>query len=214
MTGALTSPATVYAWTATAFTGAPAALFALDHALADILRSTTKPIVGQMRLTWWYDALERLGENVPAQPVLQALAREVVPGLAQTAALAQVVEGWEALLEEPLDAAAVARHGARGEALFGALTVARGMPVDAAVLAAGRGWAMADLAVHLADVRAAALARVAAGAALDEALTPRWRGARVLGALALDSRMALAGQGSAGSPRRAARVLRFGLTGR
>jgi phytoene synthase len=35
------------------------ALFALDTALGTILKTTREPIVGQMRLTWWYEALGR-----------------------------------------------------------------------------------------------------------------------------------------------------------
>src|SRR3546814_17336884 len=42
-----------------------AALFALDATLADVLRTTTEPMLGQMRLTWWHDALTRLEAAPP-----------------------------------------------------------------------------------------------------------------------------------------------------
>ena len=52
-----------------------AALFSLDDTLGQILRTTREPLVGQMRLTWWHEALRALdGAPPPAQPVLQALA--------------------------------------------------------------------------------------------------------------------------------------------
>ncbi|MEG3156086.1 squalene/phytoene synthase family protein, partial [Sphingomonas sp. RB1R13] len=57
-----------------------AALLDLDHQLASILQSTTEPMIGQMRLTWWYEALEKLDrEPAPAHPVLQRLAVSVLP---------------------------------------------------------------------------------------------------------------------------------------
>ena len=82
-----------------------AALLDLDHQLASILQSTTEPMIGQMRLTWWYEALEKLDrEPAPAHPVLQRLAASVLPGGVRGADLAPMIEGWEALLDdgEPL----------------------------------------------------------------------------------------------------------------
>src|SRR3546814_7046937 len=49
-----------------------AALFALDATLADVLRTTTEPMLGQMRLTWWHDALTRSEEHTSE---LQSLMR-------------------------------------------------------------------------------------------------------------------------------------------
>ncbi|WP_306286394.1 hypothetical protein [Sphingomonas sp. Ant20] len=74
-----------------------------------------------MRLTWWYEALGRLDTAPPpAEPVLQALARHVVPQVG-SATLATIAEGWEALLETPLDDAAVERFARlRGGQLFAA----------------------------------------------------------------------------------------------
>lgn len=210
----LTAPRTVFAWAAARFDGAPAALVALDAQLAEILRTTTQPLVGHMRLTWWHDALERLDGAVPDQPVLRALATDVLSHGVRAGALARIVEGWEALLEEPLDAAAVTRHGLRGEALFGALAEAQQIAGTPALFAAGRGWALVDLAAHLSDPVLAEHARDAATVALKAAFAGRWNAGRMLGALALDARMALGGQGAAGGPRRAMRVLRFVTTGR
>ena len=56
------------------------ALWRLDVALAAILATGTQPLISQMRLAWWREALERLDHAPPpAEPVLQALAATVLP---------------------------------------------------------------------------------------------------------------------------------------
>ena len=87
-----------------------AAVLALDDVLAGIVRTTREPIVGQMRLTWWFDALEALDrEPSPlGEPVLTALARDWRPHGGTGAMLAGMIDGWEALLSpDPLDPAAM-----------------------------------------------------------------------------------------------------------
>ena len=52
--------------------GALAALLALDDSLATLLRTTREPALGQMRLAWWREALERLDTAPPpAEPSRQ-----------------------------------------------------------------------------------------------------------------------------------------------
>jgi phytoene synthase len=191
------------------------ALFALDTALGTILKTTREPIVGQMRLTWWYEALGRLdAAPPPAEPVLQALAHHVVPQVAGTT-IATIAEGWEALLETPLDDAAVERFARlRGGQLFAAAASLLAVSDDR-IAAAGEGWALADLSLRLSDPqRAAAVAAMARGR-LDTALTGRWpRRARSLGALALLARADLtAPEHPAGSPKRVGRLLLHRLVG-
>ncbi|MDO7843016.1 hypothetical protein Q5H94_11830 [Sphingomonas sp. CA1-15] len=197
-----------------------AALFRLDDALAAILRTTSEPVVGQMRLTWWHDALTRLDtQPPPAEPVLQALAAEVLPRGVTGARLAALVEGWEALLEaDDVTEAVMRAHGeGRGAALFriaGTLVTS-----DDPVAAAGRGWALADLARHLSDAKVAAVARALAADALREATAVRWsRDGRALGALAHVARMNLSlAPGAAipvGAPGRVARLMWHRMTGR
>ena len=57
------------------------ALFALDAAMADVLRSTSEPMIGQIRLAWWRERLEELdgGKAAPAEPRLLAVERELIP---------------------------------------------------------------------------------------------------------------------------------------
>ena len=50
-----------------------AALFALDDQLAGVVRTTRDPMVGQLRLTWWHEALAALDT---APPPAQAVVTE------------------------------------------------------------------------------------------------------------------------------------------
>jgi phytoene synthase len=192
---------------------AAAALLALDDRLAAILRRTREPLVGQMRLTWWREALERLdAAPPPAEPVLAALAAEALPRGVRGADLVPIIEGWEALLDDPLDAGAIERHAIRGRALFEGIARAIGASGDP-IVPAGEGWALADLARHLTDPDARRSAADLARARLRTALARRWsRAGRPLGALAHLARLDLAGRER--SPRRVWRMLVHRLTGR
>lgn len=199
-----------------------AALFALDDALAAILRSTREPMIGQMRLTWWHDALGRLdAAPPPAEPVLRALAAHVVPRGVSGAGLADMIDGWEALLDADLaDAATLEAHArARGIGLFAAVATLSGGAAGDPVAPAGRGWALADLALHVGDRSVAAQARALAAGPIAAAAAARWsRPNRSLGALVQVARMDLAIPPGAprpvGAPRRVARLLLHRLTGR
>ncbi len=188
--------------------GALNALFALDGALGAILRTTREPMVGQMRLTWWHEALTKLDTAPPpANPVLQGLAA-LIPRVSG-ARLAGMIDGWEALLDEPLDAGAMERFAAaRGGGLFGAAGAVLGAD-HPRLPQAGEGWALADLARNLGDGEKAALARGLAAPRLAGAMRGRWPGRlRALGALVL-----LAREGEPGSPGRVARLLWHRATG-
>lgn len=199
-----------------------AALFALDDTLGQILRTTREPLVGQMRLTWWHEALSALDASPPpAQPVLQALAAHVLVQGVTGAQLAAMIDGWEALLEaEAIDSAALQLHAvARGRGLFvAARTVLGGAPGDPAE-AAGEGWALADLARNVRDPAVARRAAESASQAIAAATAVRWsRAGRPLGALAQLARMDLAVPLDTpiahGAPRRVARLALHRLTGR
>ncbi len=198
-----------------------AAVFALDDTLGQILRTTREPLVGQMRLTWWHEALVALDNAPPpAQPVLQALAAKVLPqGLSGTR-LAGMIDGWEMLLDpDPLTAPMLEAYAT---VLGGTVFAAAGRMLGAAerdpLLVAGQGWALADLARHSRDA-AAVLPTEMAATALADATRQRWsRAARALGALAHIARMDLAlPQGMSppvGAPQRVARLAWHRFTGR
>ncbi|CAN5509265.1 hypothetical protein BH09PSE4_BH09PSE4_07780 [soil metagenome] len=195
-------------------------LFALDDALAQVLRTTREPMVGQMRLTWWHDALVRLDSAPPpAEPVLQALTRDLLPLGVSGAGLTPIVEGWEELLGETVSEEALLRYAeGRGSLFVAAGRILAADPGDP-VREAGAGWALVDLAWHLSDPATAARAREMAGPRLAAAVAPRWsRAGRALGALAhlasADLANDPAGPRLQGSPRRVLRALRHRLTGR
>lgn len=198
-----------------------AALLALDDALALLLRTTREPMLGQMRLAWWRDALAKLDQAPPpGEPVLQALAAEMLPRGVAGSEIAALVDGWEVLVaEEALDAAALDRFAASRAALFvlagRALGAGEGDPLDAA----GRGWALADLAHNLDSAEERAEALALAAPLLEAATSHGWsRNGRALGAMAHLARRDLAlapGQvAPVGSPARLARLLWHRLTGR
>ena len=191
---------------------AVAALFALDAALGQVLRTTREPMVGQMRLAWWREALARLDSAPPpGEPVLQTLARDVLPLGPTGHALATIVDGWEALLGA-LDERAAVDHGrSRGGTLFEQAGVVLGAAGDP-LAEAGQGWALADLAAHLSDDALAARARAMAAPLLTDATVYRWsRNGRALGALAHIARMNLVGPAT---PWRIVRLAWHRLTGR
>ncbi|HEX8484200.1 squalene/phytoene synthase family protein [Sphingomonas sp.] len=185
------------------------ALFELDAALGAILRTTREPLLGQMRLTWWHEALVALdGGAAPAHPVLRDLGRDVVPRVSG-AMLAAMVDGWEALLDDPLDAGAMERFAAmRGGGMFVAAGAVLGIEREG-LQEAGAGWALADLAGNLGDPASGTLARTLALPRLAAAMRTAWphRG-RALGALVL-----LARDGRSGSPALAARLMWHRATG-
>ncbi|MCP8889608.1 squalene/phytoene synthase family protein [Sphingomonas faeni] len=192
------------------------ALFALDDTLGAILRTTREPLVGQMRLTWWYEALGRLDvAPAPAEPVLTALQTSVLPAGVSGTMLAAMTDGWEALLEPVLDAAAVERFARdRGRRVFELAGLILSVS-DARIGLAGEGWAMADLSQRLTDAPSRALTRARAVEALDAALRGRWPGrGRALGAMALSARFDVSDSPPPpGSPKRVGRLAWHRLTG-
>lgn len=186
-------------------------LFALDARLRRIALVARDPMIGMMRLTWWSDALERLDASLPpAEPLLQALARAVLPVGVTGAALAGLVDGWLRLLEGDSDLSAFAAE--RGGRLFALAAVLLGS-ADARVERVGEGWALVDLGAGWPSL--AAQARLLARPALAGAFATPWpRRLRPLGALGLLARSDLDAIGRPGSPRRVARLLAHRLTGR
>jgi phytoene synthase len=195
------------------------ALLALDDALASLLRATREPVLGQMRLLWWRESLEKLDTAPPpGEPVLQGMAGHVLPRGVKGAAVGEVTRGWDALNEAETFDRPVLEAFAAGR---GKLFVLAGRALDVAgdpLQQAGEGWALADLARHLSDPDAAVLARSLAKERLDFACAARWsRNGRALGAMAHLARRDLNlppdTPPSVGSPARLARLLWHRLTG-
>jgi phytoene synthase len=191
------------------------ALLALDDALGKVLRTTSEPALGRIRLAWWRERLEALDAGPPAaEPVLRGLFDHVLPAGVSGAALAGMVEGWELLFDAEGEDVLGDFGRWRGGRLFEAGAVVLGTRGDL-VSEAGQGWALADLARNLSGGEDADAARAQAVPLLDAALATRWsREGRALGALAHLARLDLRGVSQPGSPRRVGRMLWHRLTGR
>ncbi len=199
------------------------ALRELDATFGGILRNTREPMVGQMRLTWWHEALTALDvAPPPAQPVLQGLAGYVLPRGVRGDALADMIDGWELLLDGPaledatLSRFATIRGGGLFRALAGVLVDGRPDDVVASILsAAGECWALDDLGTRLSDATAARRAARLADERYEAAFDVRWpRALRPLGVLTIVGRARRTGNPAPGGPALALRLIRFRITGK
>ncbi len=90
------------------------ALFDIDDALALVVERATEPALAAIKLAWWRERLEELdARTVPAEPRLRSVAVEIMPRGVSGTQLAELTEGWAALLAERLDTKLVAEGGAR-----------------------------------------------------------------------------------------------------
>lgn len=184
------------------------ALFVLDARLAQAIRQASEPIMAQMRLAWWRDQFK-------LEPEKRERSDELVCALdgfaGEEAALTEMVDGWEALLADELDARAFARGRAAG---FGALAAMLGASTEAAARA-GRRYALADLAANLdnAEEKQAVLAIAQAEGLVHVALPRPLRSLTVLDGLARRS-LARGGKPLLDGPGAVLAAIRMGLTGR
>jgi phytoene synthase len=108
-----------------------------------VVTSSTQPALGAIRLAWWREALERLDRGAPPpEPRLQTAATELLPRGVRGAMLAELEDGWAALLDEEADLQRTAARGAKLFAIGGKLL---GID-DQFVEAAGRLFSHAQLA--------------------------------------------------------------------
>src|SRR3546814_19479265 len=116
--------------------------------MAEIIRSTSEPMIGQMRLTWWHEALTKDPKaGGSGEPLMAALRRQVIP-LPGGESLLSIFDGWEVLLQPlPLSDSQLV---AFAEKLGGGLSrVIRqlGGRCPPLVSPAGMGWAFGELSV-------------------------------------------------------------------
>jgi len=184
------------------------ALLALDARLGLILRRKGEPVLRQMRLAWWRERLVAEPATWPAgEAVLELLADWREP-----AALTALVDGWEALLGQRLDPAAIEEFAQGRVVAFAQL--ARQVRADpASVTQSARLWALGDLAANLSDSGERAMV---VGCARGLAPAPLPRSLRPLTVLAGLARRSLARGGAPllDGPRAALTAIRLGITGR
>jgi phytoene synthase len=120
-------------------------LLALDSRLAQLVRETREPMLGQIRLAWWRERLSEAPTKRPkGEPLLALLGDD-------SERLLPLIDAWEAMLgAAPLPRATIAGFAeGRAEALAG-LAAALGHPAAAGDTAQlGRSWALADLGLRL-----------------------------------------------------------------
>ena len=190
------------------------ALLALDRRLAGIVRGSREPMLAQLRLAWWREQLAADAASWPeGEPLLNALRS----WQGRHGGLTSLVDAWEVLTgTAPLAEEALEDFGrSRGEA-FAALAGALGTERDAdRARQFGRGWALADLAVHVShpEERARALALAMNASRKGPRPSRKLRPLAVLHGLAL-RRLNGSEQGEDLSPGAFALALRLGLFGR
>jgi phytoene synthase len=158
----------------------------LDRRLARIVARTSEPMLGQMRLAWWREALAKpAGDRPRGDAVLDGVANHWA---GREAALAAMVDGWEVLVTaERLGPNEADILGSGRGAFFAALAPEASPAQARRLVAAGRCWALADAAARVADTDERAVL-VAAGLAAQETgarFPPGLRGLAVLEGLAL-----------------------------
>jgi phytoene synthase len=129
------------------------ALFAVDEAMGSVVRTTTEPMLGQIRLAWWRERLEEIaeGKSAPAEPRLRAVERELKQSEALVPTLAGLTFGWERLFEPfPWSTGIADAIALRGRALFtlGALILEG---ADRPFESGGDVWALVDTARRCSD---------------------------------------------------------------
>jgi phytoene synthase len=189
------------------------ALLALDARLATLIRRSSEPMLAQLRLAWWREAIAGAPASWPAgEPILATLRSwEHDP-----AAISGLVDAWEALTApSPLSSEALRTFSHGRGAATAALADAVGRPQDReAARRLGVVWALEDLAMRLGRDDERALASALA-AELPRSL-PRvgrpLRPLRVLAGLSRRRRETGSEEGAA-SPAAVVAALKLGLLG-
>ena len=193
------------------------ALWRLDTAFGAALAGGSEPLISQIKLTWWRDSLEKLdGEKAPAEPVLEGIARHVIPAGVSGEALSRMEAGWTAILSPDLTATDLRTYAvARGGLLFRYSAQILGRDTSVAMERGGERWALMDLARHSNPADAAAAQEAARAIPGDARWPAPLRPIGMLGALAIrDAALALDQLEPPGAPARMLRMLRHRLTGR
>ncbi|MEQ1549003.1 MAG: hypothetical protein ABL918_10215 [Chakrabartia sp.] len=186
------------------------ALFLLDERLGSCVALARDPMLAQIRLAWWRDALLGLHKQNPDRdPLLSTLKNLSADGGFDVTSLAAMVDGWEYLLEELplLDDHLVRFAQLRGGHLFSLLSGCD----DPYVRDAAQLWALMDVSRRLrCDVtvrRALALASSLSAQGLALRFEARHRPLAILTRFA--ERDSQGEPTKAGSPRRI--IQAFGL---
>lgn len=147
-----------------------ALLFALDSRFAEVIRSTSETLIGQMRLTWWRDILTKpINERPAGEPLIALIGAAEEQGV-DPAPLLNLLEGWEYLLDPfPWDDRQFDQYAMkRGEGLF-AFAVGDKDALTDNQRQWSHGWALWDFARHCSDTEMRVRAFEKCGAILGSA---------------------------------------------
>ncbi len=178
------------AWSGQKVRGPLSMALQLDRRLARIVARTSEPMLGQMRLAWWRDALGTpLADRPRGDAVLDGLGAHWA---GRESALIALVDGWEQVLEEPPLSERAARLFGEGRCAA-LLAVYDKTPEDTsdpgALYAAAWHWSFADFAARVSrEEERALLVRLGLGLGNGHPalrLPREARGLAVLGALGL-----------------------------
>lgn len=136
------------------------ALYAYDHELARAPRVASNPILGEIRLTWWREALDEIfeGRAVRRHPAAQALAAAVGrSGLSRAPLEAMIDARYRELDAAPLSEAEALEwaRGTAGRAAELAVAVLDGQADAKLACEAAAAWALARRLPDRPELRAA-----------------------------------------------------------
>lgn len=126
------------------------ALYAFNAEIVRACQGSSETTITQMRLKWWYDALDAVFDGAPPHhPVAQALAAAVPMGLERAALKALVEAHADDPGSSPADTLVAREHRAEAQVapiFLQALSIvaARDPAAEQAARHAGAAWALAD----------------------------------------------------------------------
>ncbi len=180
-------------WLASRFVGDPAkradlmVLYAYDHELARAVQVASNPLLAEMRLTWWIEALEEIfgGRTVRRHPTVEALSDVIARRHLPRDLLEAMIEGRVRDLGDGADLQQWAHDTGGAAAVLAAMILDPEAEAEAARLA-GVAWALdrrkgegGDLANARAAARRLSIAAFPAAAhACLNRFPPGWEGLR------------------------------------
>ncbi len=157
--------------------GAFSLLLRFDDRIAGIVGRSTEPMIAQMKIAWWYDAIAKAEDDRPKGEPLLIEVNEI-GGYEVVGAMQSLLDAWGLLLAEDQWSAKTLDAFAQGRADGIFRTYARWVGDDTAVAELGKQWAIEDLRLRFGN-------RVDAGSAHAPQRLPMTRRLRPLTILAL-----------------------------